>query len=153
MTTVTLLVSGSTATTNTSAQTIPFNPSLTASSGFLVVICAAENTGTSGATALTSFTDSVAGRSAGTTFEQQTWAAGNTTPGAGVTAAFYVKTINAGNNGNGTITIASASARKAWHVYYVTGFPSATAGFGGAGTKFGTGANSSTPSRQVLTTT
>lgn len=148
MTTVTLLVSGSTTTTNTSAQTIPFNPSLTASSGFLVVICAAENTGTSGATALTSFTDSVAGRSAGTTFEQQTWAAGNTTPGAGVTAAFYVKTINAGNNGNGTITIASASARKAWHVYYVTGFPSATAGFGGAGTKFGTGANSSTPSRQ-----
>ena len=147
MTNVALLTSGSTTTTNTSQATASFTPSLTAATGFLVVICAAENTGTSGGTALSSFIDSVAGRSVSATFDQQTWAAGNTTPGAGVTAAFYVRTINAGNNGAGTITINSASARKAWAVYYVYNFPSATAGFGGAGTKFGTGANSTTPSR------
>ena len=147
MTTVALLASGSTTTTNSSQATASFNPSLTAATGFLVVICAAENTGTNGATALTSFIDSVAGRSASATFDQQTWAP-NTTAGAGVTAAFYVKTINAGNNGSGTITINSASARKAWAVYYVYNFPSAAAGFGGAGTKFGTGESSSTPSKQ-----
>lgn len=150
-TVVSLLTSGTSSGQNTSQVTGTFNPaSAGAASGILVFVYAAENTGTSGASSATTLTDSVANRSAGTTFDVKTWTPTNTAAD-GVTTGYYLKSISAAatNNGSGFVTIATTSScRKAWAVYYVTGFPSGTTyGLGGSANTFGTGVSSTNPTR------
>jgi hypothetical protein len=150
-TVVSLLTSGTSTTTNTSQATASFNPaSAGAASGILVFVYAAENAGTSGASTATTLTDSVSGRSVGTTFDAKTWSP--TSAGSdGVTTGYYLQTITSTNNGSGSVTIATtASCRKAWAVYYITGFPSVGYSTGGAANTFGTGISSTTPTRTLF---
>ena len=146
-TSVSLLTSGSAGAATTATVTV--TPT---GAGILVFICAVENTGTNGLSPLTSLVDSVAARSVGTVFNQKTWSPGSA-GSDGVTTAFYATSVLASASAAGTITITATSnsagnSRKAWAVYFITGFPSGTSfGVGGSTTFFGTGISSASPSK------